>query len=274
MGILKNHTKRATEIRFLDLIDVNAVITDLSVCNIIETIDQVGNGSFSGASGSYKSNLLSGFGPKTDIMQNDLVICIAKVYVIKNNGPFQLGIGNGPFGFVRMLPGPQICSCLSFRQISIFIFFCIDQFYITFVSFRCLIHQIKNTLSAGCSIDHKVDLLADLGDWVCKALVQSDKGDNGTNGNSCQTVDPQDGAYDGHQGIADPADIGVYRHQQVCIAVGLVGTVSKFFVYFMEIIHSCLFMTEDFYHFLSVQHFLNKPVYNTQIHLLADIISS
>ena len=173
-----------------------------------------------------------------------------------------------------MLPGPQICSCLSFRQISIFIFFCIDQLYITFVSFRCLIHQVKDTLSTGCCVDHKVDLLADLSDGVCKALVQSDKGDNGTNGNSCKAVDPQDGAYDGHQGIADPADIGVYRHQQVCIAVGLVGTVSEFFVYFMEIIHSCLFMTKDFYHFLSVQHFLNKPVYNTQIHLLTDIISS
>ena len=87
-----------------------------------------------------------------------------------------------------------------------------------------------------------------------------------------QSVDPEDSADNSHQRIADPTDIGVDRHQQVGIAVGLV-------VYCLEarsltlskILHGLLFMAEHLDYLLPVQHFLDESIYDTQIHLLFDI---
>ena len=41
MRILKNDSKGMAKVRLLDLINVYSIITDLTVLNIIETIDQV-----------------------------------------------------------------------------------------------------------------------------------------------------------------------------------------------------------------------------------------
>ena len=40
MGILQYDTQRLPQIRFFDLVDIDAVITDLTILNIIETVDQ------------------------------------------------------------------------------------------------------------------------------------------------------------------------------------------------------------------------------------------
>ena len=49
MGILKNDAERMTQVILFDFADVNAIVTDLSFLNIIETIDQVGNRCLSGS---------------------------------------------------------------------------------------------------------------------------------------------------------------------------------------------------------------------------------
>ena len=44
VGILQNDTERAAKIGFFDLIDIDAVVADLAVCEVVETVDQVGDG--------------------------------------------------------------------------------------------------------------------------------------------------------------------------------------------------------------------------------------
>ena len=78
--------------------------------------------------------------------------------------------------------------------------------------------------------------------------------------------------HNGHQGVTDPADVGIDGHQQVGIAVGLVGAVSELFIDLMEIFHGRLLVAEDLDHLLAVQHFLNKSVHCAQVDLLAHII--
>ena len=48
-----------SEVGFFDLVDVNAVITDLTVLNIIKAVDQVGDRCLSGTGGADKGDLLS-----------------------------------------------------------------------------------------------------------------------------------------------------------------------------------------------------------------------
>lgn len=49
MGILQYDTQRLPQIRFLDLVDIDAVITYLTILNIIETVDQVRDRGLTGA---------------------------------------------------------------------------------------------------------------------------------------------------------------------------------------------------------------------------------
>src|SRR5699024_1627318 len=61
VGILENDPKGMSQIILADLSDIDSVVTDLSVLNIIETVDQVGDGRLSCSGGTDKSNLLTRF---------------------------------------------------------------------------------------------------------------------------------------------------------------------------------------------------------------------
>ena len=60
MGILQHHAERAAQIILFDLPDIDAVVADFTIRHLVETIDQVGNGRFSGARRADKGNLLPG----------------------------------------------------------------------------------------------------------------------------------------------------------------------------------------------------------------------
>ena len=83
MGILQYDTQRLPQIRFLDLVNIDAVVTDLTILNIIETVDQVRDRSLAGTGGAYKCNLLTGLCIHLDVMQHDLVIIVAEVHIIE-----------------------------------------------------------------------------------------------------------------------------------------------------------------------------------------------
>ena len=274
MGILKHDSQRAAQIRLFDLIDIDIVIADFSVRDIVKPVDQVRNRGLARACSTYKGNLLSRLRVQRNMMQHNLVFRVAEIHVVEHHASFQLPVRNCSVRLVRMLPGPQICAFRGFCQTAVFIFLYIHQLHIAFILLRLLIHQIKYTLGSGRRVYHEVDLLAYLGNRVCEALIQSHEGNDSTYGHTGQAVDTENGSHDGHQRVADPADIGVYGHQQVCVAVGLICAVPKLLIYLMKVIHGFLFMAEDLDHLLAVQHFLDKAVYRAQVNLLADVIFS
>lgn len=71
-SILENDSKRSSKIRFFNLLNINSIISDLTILNIIETIDQVRNRRLSGSGRSYKGNLLPRTRFQFDIMEYDL----------------------------------------------------------------------------------------------------------------------------------------------------------------------------------------------------------
>ena len=44
--ILQNNAQCMTQITFSDLVDIDAVIADLAICNIVKTVQQIGYGGF------------------------------------------------------------------------------------------------------------------------------------------------------------------------------------------------------------------------------------
>ena len=49
MGCPAARSERVAQVIFFDLVDIDAVIADLAVLDIVETVDQVGDGRLSGA---------------------------------------------------------------------------------------------------------------------------------------------------------------------------------------------------------------------------------
>ena len=94
------------QIRLFDLPDIDAIITDGSIRYIIKTIDQIGNGSLSGTSRTYKSYLLARFCIQCNIMKNCLTRIITKIYIFKTHITCQPGISNRSIA-VGMFPCPD-----------------------------------------------------------------------------------------------------------------------------------------------------------------------
>ena len=172
MGVLEHHAQRPAEVAFFDLIDINIVIANLTILNIIETVNQVGNGRLSCTGGSDKGNLLSGIGIHFNIMQNHLVIRIAEIHTQKLHRTLQLSIGGGAFGLVIMFPGPFSGSLLRLRQAAILARFGIDQHNVSIIHLRLLIKKGKDSLGTSQGHDDEVGLLAHLVDGHIKTLIE------------------------------------------------------------------------------------------------------
>ena len=108
-------------------------------------------------------------------MQHQLARIVTEVHIVQDNAAFQFAVGDRAVRFVRVLPRPDVGALFGFVHIAVCIFGCVDQFNITLIRFGRLVHQVKHTLCTGCRRDNKVDLLADLGDRVGKALIQATK---------------------------------------------------------------------------------------------------
>lgn len=59
MRILKNNPQGTPQICLFDLINIDAIIADLTILDIIEPVDQIRNGCLSGSGRSDECDLLS-----------------------------------------------------------------------------------------------------------------------------------------------------------------------------------------------------------------------
>ena len=72
------------QIIFFNLGNIDSIITDLTILNIVKTVDQIGNCRFSCTGRSDKRKLLSRFCIQADIMKDCLVLIISKGYIFKS----------------------------------------------------------------------------------------------------------------------------------------------------------------------------------------------
>ena len=138
MCILQHDAQRTTQICLFDFIDIDAVIADFSVLNIIKPVDQIRNCRFSGACRAYERNLLPRLREHFDIVQDNLLVRVAKVHIIEHHTALKTLIGCRVAVFVIMLPSPHssVLLCLPERTID---FLCIDQHNIAIVCLRLFV---------------------------------------------------------------------------------------------------------------------------------------
>ena len=170
MCILEYNSQRMPQIRFLNLINVNTIIADLSILHVVETIDQVCDRRLTCTCRSHERQLLSRFRIQRQIMQHHVIRLISKAHVKETDITFQLCIGNRAVCLMGMFPCPHTGSLFYFFDRAIFSLARVDQCHITFIYFRLLVHHLEDTLRTCESHDNGVKLLRDLHEWLREAL--------------------------------------------------------------------------------------------------------
>src|SRR5699024_10378016 len=73
VGVLEHHAQAAAEVGLFNLVDVDAVVPDFAVGNVVEPVNQVGDGGLARAGRTHKGNLLAGLSVQADVVQHQLV---------------------------------------------------------------------------------------------------------------------------------------------------------------------------------------------------------
>ena len=160
VDILQNHAQRAAQVALADFVDIDAVIADLAVGDVVEAVEQVGDGGFARARRAHEGDLLTRLRVEGDVVQNGLVRHIAEIHVIQHDIALELGVGHGAV-MMRMLPGPQPGAGLAFHELAV-LPARIDQRHIAVVVLAGFIHQVEDAFRARQGHDNRAELLADL----------------------------------------------------------------------------------------------------------------
>ena len=271
VGLLEHHAQGPPQIGLGDLVDVDVVVADFAVGNVIEAVNQVGNGGFARAGGAHKGDLLAGMGIQGHIVQYRLLRHIAKVHVEHGDVALQFGVGYGAVRLMGMLPCPTAGALVGFGDIPVFVNFRVDQPDIARILLRLLVHQLKNPLRAGKGHDDGIDLVGYLGDGHIEGTGQGQKADELAHGEQ-----PSAGKYreqaadDGENGVLGIAQIVVDGPHGVGIGARKVGIPPQLFVQLVKLLFAGILVGEDLHHPLAVDHLLHIAVDRAQRALLAD----
>ena len=144
----------------------------------------------------------------------------------------------------------------------------IHQLHIAFVGFRRLIHQAEYALRACQRHDDGVELLdtCEMG-WL-KLLLNVQKGCQPAQRKAARAEERQQRAEDGREHIAEVADVGHDGHEDIGIAVGVIGTVGQRVVQRVKPGDALILVAEYLDDLLALHHLLDIAVDRAQIALL------
>ena len=168
--ILQYDTERVAQVIFFDLVDVDAIVTDLTILDIVETVDQVCDRGLSGTGTSDKCDLLTRCCIEVYIVEHDLIRVITEIDIIKDYVTFQLDIIHTAVCLMGMFPCPHTGALFGFDDLPVF-FSGADECNITVIYFRLFVEQFKDSLRTGKRHDNIVELHTKLVDRLAEALI-------------------------------------------------------------------------------------------------------
>ena len=267
VGILQDDAQRGTQRILFDRLDIVAVVQDLALLDIVEAVDEVGDGRFARASGADKGDLLARAAIEVDIVQHDLARVVAEIDILKDDVALELGIGGCAVG-VLLFPGPGAGGFLGLGQGIVRAELGVDKGDISLVDFGLFVQQGEDTRAASQSHDDRVQLHGDLGDGLVEALVKGQEAGELAQCQAADAADRQRTADHGAEHIAQVAQLAVDRHGHQRVGVGLVGAVEQFIVEFVELLDGGFLVAEHLDDLLAVHHFFNVAVDLAQFLLL------
>ena len=283
--VLKHDAERVAEVRLFDVVDVDAVISNLAVGDVIKPVNEVCDRSFACAGRADEGELLAGLGVKGHVMKHLLIRHIAKVYVKEANVALEQTVFHRAV-VLPALPGPFARALGAGDDRAVFLAAARKRDG-SFVTLGLLIEKLKDTSRARNGHCDGVHLLGDLRDirreLLAHAEVRRDNGDRkGRNERSVHHEildgDIRNRAAERHEEAAcergehvqKVTDVVHDRHEDICKAVCLARIGKELVVELVKIGLRGLLMAEDLDDFLAVHHFLDEALGLAERVLLAD----
>ena len=124
VGLLKHDAHRFAKALLRDVGNGDAVVEDMALLDLVETVDEVDDGGLSGTRAAHKGDLLAGVSVDVDVVEHLLIRRIAKI----NIGEIDIAFG-------------------------------ILQDSLALIDLRLGIHQTEDALGSDGGIEHRVNLL-------------------------------------------------------------------------------------------------------------------
>ena len=249
--------------------DVDAVVPDLAVLDVVEAVDEVGDGGFAGAGGADEGDLLARTAIEVDVVQDGLARHIAEIDVRKGDVAFQLVVGGGAV-VVGVLPGPDAGALVGLHEVVVLVVLGVDEGDIALIGLAGLIHHLEDALCTGQCHDDAVGLHGHLADGHIEALVQGQERHDSTQCDAAHAGDGHGCAHQSTDGVADVAQLSVDGHHDVGEAVGLLGAVLELVVQLAEALEGFLLVGEDLDDLLAFHHLFDIAVHFAEVALLCD----
>ena len=160
------------QVGLFDMVDVDAVIADLAVGKVIESVDEVRDRGLACARRADEGQLLAGLGVERDVVQDRLFGVIGKVHVKEAHVAAELYQFSAAV-LLRAFPCPDAGAHSAFCQRTVRRFRRTDQRDMAVVLLRLLVDQLKDAACACGSHNDGVDLLGNLRDIAGKLLCHA-----------------------------------------------------------------------------------------------------
>ena len=202
-------------------------------------------------------------------MQDGLLGHIAEINIRKGDVAFQLVVSGGAV-VVGVLPGPDARPLLGLHEVVVPVVLGVDEGDITLIGLAGLIHHLEDTLGTGQCHDDAVGLHGHLADGHVEALVQGQERHDSAQRHAAHIAHGHGRAHQSADGVAHVAQLGRDGHDDVGVAVGLLGAVFQLIIQLPETGQSFLLVGEHLDDFLALHHFLDVAVQLAEVTLLGD----
>ena len=260
MGVLQDDAQRLPQRVLADLPDVDAVVGDGSLLDVVEAVDEVGDGGLSGAGGTHEGDFLAGLGKEGDIVEHHLIRIVAEGDVVEAHVAPQLCQGA-----VGLLPCP-VAGALGYLGEGIAVLLHPDDGGLALVLLRLGLHDGEDALGAGYGGQNGVHLLADLAHRLGHLLDVQQIGPQRADVE--HAAHGKQSAYAAGDGVVDAGEVGGGGHHGPGVGLGRGGRRLIGIVAGRELVDGLLLVVEHLDDLLTLDHLLNVAVEVAQSGLL------
>ena len=231
MRVLQHNAERPAQAGLGNVLDVDAVVRDLAVIDLVEAVDEVGDGRLSGARRAHKRDLLPRLGKQVEVREHTGARHVGKVHGMeahvagkRDQAARELG-AVGSHRAARLINGSHIMQVpVRAHALALGNLPCprgvarLHQLHATLVHLGLKVHGGKQALGTGQRVEQKVAQLRKLvdghGRLAYKDQVTCKRAHVG------EPLDAEHAARHGDDGIVDVANHDGHGHHGVGVAHG------------------------------------------------------
>ena len=261
----------------MDLVDVDAVVADLTVGDVVEAVDQVRDRRLAGARGAHEGDLLAGLCPQGDVVQDLLLSVVGEVDILHDQFATQARVGDGAVSLVRVAPGPDSRAFLGRLESAVGQLARTHEGHVALVLLGLLVDEGKHAARTrhthgdhGDLHGHLADRLREVTDHAQEGHDHADRDDvDAEEVDIRRLLQDHDAANDRDDHVHDVANVAQGGHQHVAVDVGLLRGFEELVVVLDELVLGVLLVVEDLDNLLAVHHLFDEAFFVGESGLLS-----